>query len=106
MLRSRFACICIAAMLGVVVNLPTCEGQDVAQGAHNEQNDARQLDRVSCVFAEQPTRFRYDWGRQSRLVTRVEWQLSISDRTVSRGNVQPVFVAVTGNVDHIEFSLE
>jgi len=93
-------------MLGVVVDLPTCQEQDVTESADNERDVARQLDRASCVFAERPVRFRYDWGRQSKLATRVEWQLSIGDRTVSRGNVRPVFVAGTGNVDHIEFSLE
>jgi hypothetical protein len=39
-------------------------------------------------------------------VTHAEWQLVIGDRAVSRGNIQPVFIADAADGDHVSISLE
>jgi hypothetical protein len=103
-MRRRFATNCVAAMLGVVVNSAICRGQDVAKSA-DDQRDVRSIGQVSCVLAERAARFRFAWNDKSKLVTRVEWQLAVGDRIVSRGNIRPTLVADAATGDQVTFAL-
>ena len=101
----RFLTMCVAA-LSVVASPMFCRGQKAAEAGDDHRDVIKSIDQVSCVFAERAVRFRYAWEGKSKQVTHVEWQLTIGDRVVSRGNIRPAFVADDVNGDHVAFSLE
>jgi hypothetical protein len=105
-MRRRFATNCIAAMLGVVVNSEICRAQDVAKIADDHRDVARSIGQVSCVLAARAARFRIAWDGKSKSVTRVQWQLTVGKRVVSRGNIRPTLVADPTIGDHLAFLLE
>jgi hypothetical protein len=95
---------CAVTVVGVVLNLEICRGQDVAKPVEIQPDLATPVN-VSCVFAERTAHFRYAQDKAER-VRRVEWQLTVGDRTVSRGAGQPDSVADANSSDHVALSLK